>query len=218
MSFIAIQVLEVLAAEMLLNLAIALAISSALGGTIQYRNLQRADLSSASDLVIKSFGLNEQFADELTDRHERLVVGGFKHSMCVAVDDGTVVGFMEVGMLPSPVPRRTEWQGNIVESYPESPYIGNLCVQEAYRRQRIGYRLVAIGQKMAQKWGDDRLFVAVAQDNSPARKMYERMGYSLCLDEALLINRKLSSPPRVFYERDFAIQKIPGTVAPNSSA
>jgi hypothetical protein len=54
---------------------------------------------------------------------------------------------------------------------------------------------------MAQKWGDDRMFVAVRRDNAAASDMYLRMGFSLCLDEAELINRKLTSPPRLFYSK-----------------
>jgi ribosomal protein S18 acetylase RimI-like enzyme len=105
---------------------------------ILYRNLQRPDLTAAGDLSARCFDFNTaSFTSELEQRFDQLVIGGFKHAMVVAVDETSqaIVGFVEVGTLPSPVPVRKEWQGNIIEEYPESPYMGNVCVDPDFRRQ-----------------------------------------------------------------------------------
>lgn len=57
--------------------------------------------------------------------------------MVVAEDAGSkeIIGFVEIGTMPSAVLLRSEWEGNIIESYAETPYMGNVCVDEGYRRQ-----------------------------------------------------------------------------------
>ena len=57
---------------------------------------------------------------------------GYKHAMVLAQADASVVGFMEVGMLPSPLPRT---EAGADETFPDVPYIGNLCVDPGYRRR-----------------------------------------------------------------------------------
>ena len=157
--------------------------------------------------------------------------------MVVAEDAGTkeIIGFVEIGTMPSPVMLRTEWEGNIIESYAETPYMGNVCVDEGYRRQGsycmlylfllsfkdimkvysslllikgIAYRLVSIGNKVALKWGDRNIFVAVKKGNLAACRLYEKLGYELCLDESepQLLRRSTSSqasssPGRLFYKK-----------------
>ena len=74
----------------------------------------------------------------------------------------------------------------------------------------IAYRLVSIGGKVALKWGDSNVFVAVKKDNQAACRLYEKLGYELCLDESepQLMRRSSTpssptsstpSPGRLFY-------------------
>ena len=62
----------------------------------------------------------------------------------------------------------------------------------------IGYRLVAIGGKVAQKWGDTAVFVAVENDNEAALELYRRAGFRQVLDEAELPHRRAEATPRRF--------------------
>jgi ribosomal protein S18 acetylase RimI-like enzyme len=59
-------------------------------------------------------------------------------------------------------------------------------------------KLVRIGLKVAEKWGDEKLFVVVESDNSAAIKMYEKLKFSLVLKEEDNINRRMDRVPRIF--------------------
>lgn len=69
-------------------------------------------------------------------------------------------------------------------------------------------KLVRIGLKVAEKWGDDKLFVVVESDNSAALRMYEKLKFSLVLKEEDNINRRMDRVPRVFMSIDVP-KKIP---------
>lgn len=87
---------------------------------IEYRNAKITDISSISELCSASFDgpfqwhqqiqrlqSVENFKLQLTDRLNNLVSKGIKHCMIVAVDTekpakSSVVGFLEIGLLPSP--------------------------------------------------------------------------------------------------------------------
>ena len=128
-------------------------VSAEASGKIQFRNLRRADLPAAGELCQRGLAAEADIGVQLADRFERLVAQGMKHAMVVAVEPGSeaVVGFLEVGTLPSPVPMTVAWRGADVQSFPEVPYLANVVVDEGFRRQGIGYRLVAIGGKVAAK-------------------------------------------------------------------
>jgi ribosomal protein S18 acetylase RimI-like enzyme len=78
------------------------------------------------------------------------------------------------------------------------PYLGNVAVATDSRRQGIGRRLVRIGMKVAEKWGDKQLCVAVDASNKPAILMYEKLKFSCVLNEEELITRSAKRPPRLF--------------------
>ena len=58
-------------------------------------------------------------------------------------------------------------------------------------------KLVRIGLKVVEKWGDEKLFVVVESDNSAAIKMYEKLKFSLVLKEEDNINRRMDRVPRI---------------------
>lgn len=88
---------------------------------LEYRNAKITDISSISELCSESFDgpfqwhqqiqrlqSIDSFKVQLTDRLNNLVSKGVKHCMIVAVDGekpekSSVVGFLEVGLLPSPI-------------------------------------------------------------------------------------------------------------------
>lgn len=59
-------------------------------------------------------------------------------------------------------------------------------------------KLVRVGLKVVEKWGDEKLFVVVESDNSAAIKMYEKLKFSLVLKEEDNINRRMDRVPRIF--------------------
>jgi len=154
------------------------------------------------------------YSQQLQDRYQRLVLGGYKHSMCVALEvieeavatspppPPLLVGFLEVGMLPSPIAEEVEWQGALVKANIEKPYLGNVAVAETARRRGIGSKLVRIGAKMAEKWKENKLLVAVDAVNSKALALYNKLGFVVIKDERDNINMK--AEPRIFLEKTIA--------------
>lgn len=104
---------------------------------LTYRNMRADDVPRVAALCRDSFDFSAQFEKELQHRHESLVLRGYKHCMLVAEDpaSGAVVGFTEIGLLPSPAPLAAVWGGADTEATVDVPYLGNLCVDPDYRRQ-----------------------------------------------------------------------------------
>ena len=121
--------------------------------------------------------------------------GSLPHSFLVAtipsssisiVDDDTtdtdVVGFLEMGCLPSPIPISI---GGNKNARPELPYIANVAVNPTIRRRKIGSTLVRLATKIAAKWivsGSKTsfppfLFLSVERDNHDALMFYERLKF-----------------------------------------
>ena len=81
------------------------------------------------------------------------------------------------------------------------------------RRQGVGMKLVKIGLKVAQKWGDSRLFVVVESDNYGAIKMYEKLKFVCVMKEEDNINRRMDRLPRIFMALDVPVAKPKEEVA-----
>ena len=70
------------------------------------------------------------------------------------------------------------------------------------RRQGVGLKLVRVGLKVAQKWGDKKLFVIVENDNIGAIKFYEKLKFSCIKKEEDSIYRRMDRAPRIFMSID----------------
>jgi ribosomal protein S18 acetylase RimI-like enzyme len=90
-----------------------------------------------------------------------------------------VIGFLEMGTLPPPIP-------NSPISKVEIPYIGNLAVSNDLRRRNIGSTLVRNASQIANKWCAPSsetkslppfVFLSVERDNHEALKFYQRLGF-----------------------------------------
>jgi ribosomal protein S18 acetylase RimI-like enzyme len=100
----------------------------------------------------------------------------------VSADKENIIGFIEIGTLPSPLLTKKEGilyrlcivlhtlvssssvvvMGVLTEVREEKPYFGNVAVSLSARRQGIGRTLAQIGLKMTEtKWNDDCVYVAV---------------------------------------------------------
>jgi len=154
---------------------------------------------------------------ELQRRFERITSGKELHAMYVVTEDepeldayqsaaagregskGYVVGFVEIGMLPSPIKEEKEWNGVTAKSTVDVPYIGNLVVNKEWRRNGIASKMVRIALKVAEKWQYEKIFLAVDFDNSKALNLYRKLGFECILDEQDMIFGKKKDCPRSYW-------------------
>lgn len=194
---------------------------------LEFRNARKDDIPSIARLCAVAFGAStvtwipfvaskadeerKQLEKQLYDRYDGFILQGKKHAMVVAIDvagvskanenlsSKSIVGFIEVGTLPSPVPLPTnDANGNPIQSILEVPYLGNVAVDRDFRRKGIATKLLRIALKVIEKWGENSLFVAVETDNEQAIKLYEKLDFKMKLDERLSINRSFGKQPRLF--------------------
>nr|WP_238718441.1 N-acetyltransferase [Petrachloros mirabilis] len=98
------------------------------------------------------------------------------HGLCwVAVlneavqeSSASVVGIVEVAVRPLsawPTPK-----GAV-------PYVSNLAVAPAYRRQGIAFQLLMHCEQSVKDWGFDELYLYAMADNRAAQRLYTKIGY-----------------------------------------
>lgn len=234
---------------------------------LKVRNAQIRDLEKISILCSYTFepdlsdfpwfGGNKRkqsisnYFNQLYERKIRYVEKGLKHSMLVAVlntysdsdqDQDQIVGFTEVGMLPSPlgpieVDSSCEETAVNVDSNididareeiddihdkkdncnddidadqknenNDVPYLGNVAVDSRMRRKGIATKLIRVASRVAEKWNDansvdkSMIYATVECSNNDAMKLYEKLGFSVVLDERDLISRR-QREPRLFMRR-----------------
>jgi ribosomal protein S18 acetylase RimI-like enzyme len=159
---------------------------------VRFRNAKQDDLRSIAELCVDVFeGPHEwygqlkkqfqilNFKQLLEDRFLNYIQAG-KHSMIVACDDvdesssqkpNKVVGFLEIGILPSPILDQSAQK--------EVLYIGNVAVDQAYRRKQIASKLLQVAIKFAEKCREPALYVAVEKENLNAFRLYEKAGFEI---------------------------------------
>jgi ribosomal-protein-alanine N-acetyltransferase len=65
----------------------------------------------------------------------------------------------------------------LVRAVADEAEILTLAVRPAARRNGLGSRLVEAGRARATELGATRMFLEVAEDNAPARALYESLGF-----------------------------------------
>ncbi|KAM7252752.1 hypothetical protein ACFE04_008261 [Oxalis oulophora] len=76
-------------------------------------------------------------------------------------------------------------------------YLSNVCVASELQRQGLGYQLIEKSKMVAQEWGISDLYVHVAIDNEPAKKLYMKSGFIYENDEPARQARFLDRPRRI---------------------
>ncbi|PON56033.1 FkbH domain containing protein [Parasponia andersonii] len=76
-------------------------------------------------------------------------------------------------------------------------YLSNVCVAAELHRNGLGYAVVAKSKLVAQEWGISDLYVHVAFDNEPAKKLYIKSGFVYESDEPAWQARFLDRPRRI---------------------
>lgn len=164
------------------------------------------------------------------------------HTWIVAesIENSKIVGFMELGSMQTPFSNTesaaitvqeakvstTEQDGtplpplndsvSIITCRVERPFLANLAVSAAYRRQGIATTLVQLALKISRKWLDDDMLpegdkssvsmcLGVDKDNEVAKRLYTSLDFTMVFDETQslppqVLNR-LNRPPRLYYEK-----------------
>ncbi|XAR51224.1 hypothetical protein NMG60_11005788 [Bertholletia excelsa] len=76
-------------------------------------------------------------------------------------------------------------------------YLSNVCVAKELHRNGLGHALVAKGKEVAEDWGISDLYVHVAVDNEPAKKLYMKSGFVYESEEPAWQARFLDRPRRI---------------------
>lgn len=121
------------------------------------------------------------------NNNHMMIVGQIENST-------TIVGFMELGTMPSPVsiqvktPEDDDEEETFLSIQPERPFLANVAVNADFQRQRIGTRLVQLAIQIATKWelqedsgntykDTAAMYLSVEQDNEAAIRLYEKLDF-----------------------------------------
>lgn len=76
-------------------------------------------------------------------------------------------------------------------------YLSNVCVAKELQRNGLARALIAKSKMIAEDWGISDLYVHVAIDNEPAKKLYMKSGFVYENDEPAWQARFLDRPRRI---------------------
>ncbi|KAJ4833134.1 hypothetical protein Tsubulata_006242 [Turnera subulata] len=76
-------------------------------------------------------------------------------------------------------------------------YLSNVCVAKELHKNGLGYEVVGKAKVVAQGWGISDLYVHVAIDNEPAKRLYTKSGFVYEKDEPAWQARFLDRPRRL---------------------
>ncbi|XP_027331827.1 uncharacterized protein LOC113847136 isoform X1 [Abrus precatorius] len=111
---------------------------------------------------------------------DRIVVGTLDLNQCLSLPDEIV------GMKPE-----------VVGTDITRAYLSNVCVAKELHRNGLGYALLEKSKLVAHDWGITDLYVHVAVDNEPAKKLYTKSGFVYETDEPAWQARFLDRPRRL---------------------
>lgn len=84
------------------------------------------------------------------------------------------------------------------------PYLANLAVLAAYRRQGVAQRLLDASEEIAQAQGCHNLYLHVLEDNYPARKLYFKAGYRLQQADPIWYRWLLNRPRKLLLRKQLS--------------
>ena len=126
-----------------------------------------------------------------------------QYVLLVAQDcrDGALVGMVELGVLPCPIPMERR-------PAPELPYLVNLAVRPCARRRGLGAELVKACHRLAKhEWGFTEMFLYVQKQNIAALSLYYSLGYVCEWQEPVWYKLKnggqrMQRNPKMFLRKD----------------
>lgn len=168
---------------------------------MEIRKAVPGDAAEAAALIHEAIGdIAEVLTGEKTEERIQEVLQGFfrqnvnrlSFNNCVAAVEtdeicGIVVAYHgnEAKELDRPIIERLRkmWGNPELtvekEAEPEDYYIDTLCVKREYRGKGFGSMLVEAGEQLAKRKGYTRVSLNVEEDNTGARRLYEKLGYEL---------------------------------------
>lgn len=150
------------------------------------RNAQTPDISELAETIVSSFynysGVLSWFYPLLQftigeDLRYRLRSSPPLYQCLVATvgernSTSSIAGTVEISL------KTAFWS-----SSPQYPYISNLAVKNAYRRQGIARQLLLKCEQIARNWGYDEIQLHVLNDNNSAKQLYLSSGYQIIRKE-----------------------------------
>jgi ribosomal protein S18 acetylase RimI-like enzyme len=103
----------------------------------------------------------------------------------------TIIGTVEVAVKP------LLWS---MASTPV-PYVSNLAVAQAFRRQGVGRKLLLACEQIVQGWGNQEIFLHVKGENQSARRLYRSLSYRLHRTEVPILARLLGHPQQLLLRK-----------------
>ncbi|KAL9264914.1 GCN5-related N-acetyltransferase 7, chloroplastic-like protein, partial [Drosera capensis] len=76
-------------------------------------------------------------------------------------------------------------------------YLSSICVAEELQRNGLGHALISKSKAVAEKWGIIHLYVHVAVDNEPAKRLYLKSGFVHESDVSFADAKFLGRPLRI---------------------
>lgn len=76
-------------------------------------------------------------------------------------------------------------------------YLSSVCVAKELQRKGLGHALISKSKTVAEKWGIIHLYVHVAVDNEPAKRLYLKSGFVHESDEPFADAKFLGRPRRI---------------------
>ena len=113
------------------------------------------------------------------------------HFLLVATAGDDVSGCCEVGLLPPPPLADAPLDGRVP---PDEPYIANVAVAAAARRQGVGRALIDEAERRVCEAGYARMFVKVDRSNFEARRLYDRAGFKIAFVRTKRAEMKFGLP------------------------
>jgi len=172
---------------------------------IEYESIREKDIPKIAQMIARNFDgpfkkwqfLLEAYSvwtstTQLEYRYRKFILGKERqHLMLVAKMKGEAIGYIEVGLIPLEKKRREQGETLLDTSWDQElprdtmyPHIGNLVVDNEFRRKGIALSLMNQAINKSIEWGTTCVFCAVETDNTPASNLYiNKLGFQVFLLE-----------------------------------
>ncbi|XP_052199027.1 uncharacterized protein LOC127806073 isoform X1 [Diospyros lotus] len=112
-------------------------------------------------------------------------------------EDRVVVGTLDLNQCPWLPDEITGMKPQGIGADFARAYLSNVCVAKELQRNGLGCMLIAKSKEIAEDWGISDLYVHVAVDNEPAKKLYMKSGFIYESEEPAWQARFLDRPRRI---------------------
>jgi len=110
----------------------------------------------------------------------------------------TVAGMVELGLRPLRPQQRSQ----------QLPYVSNLAVGRAFRRQGVARRLLAQCEPLALDWGYQDIYLHVLETNQQAQQLYLSCGYRIAARETTWATQLLRQPRRLLLHKRLNVPDV----------